>query len=80
MTVDRCEGHGSNEAKTFFEWDVQVCIGILVFFRQPKIDDVYNMGAPSNTHNNIARFEITVNEVVRMDVLQATELGIVDIS
>jgi len=34
----------------------------------------------SDTHNDIARFEVTVNEVVKMDVLQATELGIVDIS
>ena len=35
---------------------------------------------PSDTHNNIARFEIVVNEVARMYVLQVTELGIVDIS
>jgi uncharacterized protein YlxP (DUF503 family) len=34
----------------------------------------------SNAHNDIARFEIAVNEVAKMDVLQATELGIVDIS
>ena len=34
----------------------------------------------SNTHKDIARFEVTVNEVVGMDVLQAMELGIVDIS
>ena len=34
----------------------------------------------SDTHNNIARFEVMVNEVVGMDVLQVTELGIVDIS
>jgi len=34
----------------------------------------------SNTHNEIARFEVAVNKVPRMDVLQATELGVVDIS
>ena len=34
----------------------------------------------SDTHNDIARFEVAVNEVVGMDVLQATELGVVDIS
>jgi len=34
----------------------------------------------SDTHNDIARFEIAVNKVVRMDVLQATELSIVNIS
>ena len=34
----------------------------------------------SDTHNDIARFEVAVNKVPRMDVLQATELGVVDIS
>jgi hypothetical protein len=41
---------------------------------------VYNIGVPTNTHDNIARFEITVNEVARMDVLQAMELDIENIS
>jgi len=35
---------------------------------------------PSDAHNNITRFEIAVDKVARMDVLQATELSIVDIS
>jgi len=34
----------------------------------------------SDTHNEIARFEVAVNKVPRMDVLQAMELGVVDIS
>ena len=34
----------------------------------------------SDTHNDIAGFEDAVNKVPRMDVLQATELGVVDIS
>ena len=80
MTIDRCEGGGSNEAKTLLEWNVPVCIGIPKFFRKPKIDEVYNVGMPSDTHNDIARFDIAVDEIARMDVLQATELSTVDIS
>jgi len=34
----------------------------------------------SDTHNNIARFEIAVNEAARMDVLQVMKLIIVNIS
>jgi hypothetical protein len=34
----------------------------------------------SETHKHVARFEIAVNEVARMYVLQAMELGIVDMS
>ena len=41
---------------------------------------MYNVGVPSNTHNDIARFEVTVNEVARMGVLQVVELGAIDVS
>jgi len=34
----------------------------------------------SDTHSDIARFEVTVNKIARMDVLQVMELGIADIS
>ena len=80
MTIDRCKDGGSNEAKTHFEWNVCVCIGIPIFFRESEIDEVYNVGMLSETHDDVARFEIAMNEVARMYVLQATELGIVDIN
>jgi uncharacterized protein YlxP (DUF503 family) len=34
----------------------------------------------ADAHNDVARFEIAVNEVARMDILQATELDIADVS
>ena len=80
MTIDRCKGSGSNEAKTCVEWNVRVCIGVPIFFREPEIDEVYSVGVLSGTHNDVARFDIAMNEVARMYVLQATELGIIDIS
>ena len=55
-------------------------IGIPKFFREPKIDEVYNVSVTSETHNDVARFEIAVNEVARMYVLQTTDLGTIDIS
>jgi hypothetical protein len=80
VTIDRCKGGGSNEAKTLVEWNVCVRIGIPKFFREPEIDEVYNIGVLSETHNDVARFEIAVNEVARMYVLQTMELGTIDIS
>jgi hypothetical protein len=80
VTIDRCKGGGSNEAKIRVEWNVRVRIGIPIFFREPEIDEVYSVGMLSKTHNNVARFEIAMNEVARMYVLQATELGVIDIS
>ena len=41
---------------------------------------MYDVCMLSNTHNDIARFEIAVNKGARMDVLQATKLIIVNIS
>jgi len=41
---------------------------------------VYDVRVLSDTHNDIARFEIAVNEAARMDILQATKLIIVNIS
>jgi hypothetical protein len=35
---------------------------------------VYDVGMLSNTHDDIARFEIAVKNVARMDVLQAMKL------
>jgi uncharacterized protein YlxP (DUF503 family) len=32
------------------------------------------IGLLADTHDDIARFEVTVDEVARMDLLQATEL------
>ena len=34
----------------------------------------------ANTHNNVTRLEIMMNKVVRMDVLQVTELDMEDIN
>ena len=41
---------------------------------------MHHVGLLADAHNDVARFEITVNEVARMDILQATELDIADIS
>jgi hypothetical protein len=41
---------------------------------------VHSIGQLADTHDDIARFEIAVDEVVRMDKLQTTELDAADIS
>jgi hypothetical protein len=37
---------------------------------------VHHVGLLADAHNDVARFEIVVNEVVRTDILQAKELDI----
>jgi hypothetical protein len=41
---------------------------------------MYDVGMTSDTHNDIAGFEVAVNKVPRVDVLHAMKLGVVDIS
>ena len=41
---------------------------------------MHQIGLLADTYNNIARFEIVVNVVVSMDVLQAMKLDAADIS
>ena len=55
-------------------WNICTCIGIPKLLRESEIDDVNQVCMLASAHDNIAGFEVTVNEVARMDILQATEL------
>jgi hypothetical protein len=48
--------------------------------RQAVVDDVHNTGMLPDTHNDVAGFEITVDEVLGVDVTQATDLAVMHIS
>jgi len=74
VTIDGCKGSRSSESMTAAVWDVRVCIGIPKLLRESKIDDVRQVCMLAGTHDDITRFKVAVNKVVRMDMLQATEL------
>jgi hypothetical protein len=76
VTINGCEISGSYKAKTIVVWNMYACLGIPELLRQPKINEVHHVGLLADAHNDVGRFEITVNEVARMDILQATELDI----
>lgn len=57
-----------------------MCIGVPEFLRQPKIDEVHDIGLVADAYDDVAGFEVTVNNVARMDVLQTTELDITDVN
>ncbi len=50
------------------------CIGIPKLLRESKINDVNQVCMLASTNDNVAGFEVTVDEVARMDILQAMEL------
>jgi hypothetical protein len=59
----------SYEAKTFVVRDVHMCIGVPKLLRQSKINEVYQVRLIADTHNDVAWFEVAVNEVAGMNVL-----------
>ena len=68
--VSRCAG----EVLVLPIWDVQVGLRVPKLLREAEIDDVDLVSTLSNTHQEVIGLDITVNEVARMDVLDAGDL------
>ena len=74
MAVNGCEQKGSNGTTASSMWDVNVHFGVSECFRQTKIDNVHDAGMIAEAHKDIARFDISVNKVLRVKVLQPSYL------
>ena len=55
-------------------WNVLVCCWIPVFFCQPVIDDVNLVRSSSKTHEEVIRLDITMQETLRVKVLDSINL------
>ncbi len=74
MTIHGCEVRSSSEATTRVVRDVPARIGIPELLRQPKINNIHKVCLFADTRDNVTRFKVAVNEVVRVDILEVTEL------
>ena len=74
MTINRSKGNHSSKSMTMVVWNICVCIGIRKLLQESKIGDVNQVCMLASAYDNIAGFEVVVNEVARMDILQAMEL------
>ena len=74
MAVNGGESSRSSETKVCATGDMLIRIGIPVLLRKTKINKVCHRGLGPNAHENVAGFEIPVDEVTRMNVLEATDL------
>jgi hypothetical protein len=54
--------------------DVEMGPGTLVLPAQTEIDDTDLVASLSNAHQNVIRLDVPVDEVARMDVLNARDL------
>lgn len=54
--------------------DVLVCAGIAVLFGQAKVNDVHQVTLLAKPHKEVVRLNISMDEILRVDVLNATDL------
>ena len=52
-------------------WDVEMSFRVAVFFRKTKVNNVDLVSTLANSHQEVVRLDITVNEGLGMDVLDA---------
>lgn len=52
-------------------WDVKMRLGVTILLGQPKVDDVDLISTLSDAHQEIVRLDVTMNERLGMDVLDA---------
>jgi hypothetical protein len=54
--------------------NVQMALGVTVLLGKTKVDDVHLVATLADTHQEVIGFDITVNEVLGMDVFDAGDL------
>lgn len=70
MIVDGSEGRSASETLILTEWDVDSGCSVPVLLRNTKIDNICSVPQLAKTHQDILRFDITVNVIVCMDVFE----------
>jgi hypothetical protein len=63
----------------FAVWNMHMCVRIPELLQKAKIDEIYHTGVFSDTHGYVVGFEVTMNEVARVYILEVMKLHIGDI-
>ena len=69
MSVDGRITCGSRQVLVLTIWYVEVSLRVAVFLCQSKVDDIDLISTLSNSHQEVIRLDITVDERFGMDVL-----------
>ena len=74
MRVDRGVTSGTRQILVLAVRDVQVGLGVPVLLRETKINDVNLVTTLPNAHEEVVGLDVAVDEVARVDVLDAGDL------
>ena len=73
MGVDACITSSTGQILVLTIWDMEVGLRVTVFLGQSKINHVDLVPALSNTHEEIVRLDITVDEGFGMNILNTRD-------
>lgn len=73
VSVDGSVSSSSSQVLVLPVWDVQVGLWVAVLLGETKVNDVDLVSSLSDSHEEIVWLDISVNEVARVDVLDARD-------
>lgn len=74
MSVDGGVTSGTSQVFVLSVWDVQVGLWIAELLGKTEIDDVDLVATLADSHEEVIWLNVAVNEIARMDVLDARDL------
>ncbi len=74
VRVDAGVSGGAGEILVFAVLDVLVRARVAVLLRQPEVDDVDEVALLAKPHQEVIRLHVSVDEVLRVDVLHSAYL------
>lgn len=69
MGVNGCITGSSRQVLVLTVWNVEVSLRVTVFLCQSKVDDIDLVSTLANSHQEVVRLDITMDERLGMDVL-----------
>lgn len=73
MGVDGCITSGTRQVLVLSVGDVEVRLGVSVLLGKAEINNVDLVAALSNAHEEVVRFDISVDEGLGVDVLDSRD-------
>lgn len=74
MRVDGCVSRSTSQILVFSIRDVQMRLGISILLGQTKVDDIDLIAPLSNTHEEVVRLDVSVDEVTGVNVFDTGDL------
>lgn len=75
VSIDRRITSSSSEVLVFSVRDVEVCLWVSELLGKPEVNDIDLIATLTDSHQEVVRLDVTVDEVAGVDVLDARDLA-----